>query len=157
MILDRLLLDNFITTSTVMAPTARLLEVGLFGEHRRVSEDFELWLRMAARWTVGFIDLPLVQYRRRPGSLSSDKLHTARCALDVVETFWREHPQHRRRYPDLYRQSIAAHLAVVGSAAAARGRRGTALNYLVRALRRNPWKRGTWKSIAKALLVQVPA
>src|SRR5262245_26106317 len=75
-ILDRLLLDNFITTSTVMAATARLIEVGLFGEHRRVSEDFELWLRMAARWKVGFVDQPLVQYRRRRGSLSDDKLAT---------------------------------------------------------------------------------
>src|ERR1051326_5510632 len=73
MVLDRLLLDNFITTSTVMAPKSRLIEAGLFGERRRVSEDFELWLRMTARWPITFIDRPLVQYRRRPGSLSSDK------------------------------------------------------------------------------------
>jgi glycosyltransferase involved in cell wall biosynthesis len=157
MVLDRLLFDNFITTSTVMAPTARLIEVGLFGENRRVSEDFELWLKIAARWNVGFIDRPLVRYRRRPGSLSSDKLQTACCALDVVETFWREHPRHRRQYPDVYRRSLAEHLAAAGAAAARRGRRGAALNYLVRALRRNPWKSSTWKSIVKALIVQVPA
>lgn len=152
MVLDQLLLDNFITTSTVMAPRARLLEVGLFGEGRRVSEDFELWLRMAARWSVGYIEQPLVQYRRRPGSLSDDKLATARCALDVVETFWREHPQHRRGQARVYRHSLAEHLATAGSAALARGHRGVALGYLLRALRIDPLHRRSWKSLAKTLL-----
>jgi glycosyltransferase involved in cell wall biosynthesis len=151
-VLNRLLLDNFITTSTVMAPTARLIEVGLFSEARRVSEDFELWLRMAARWDVGFIDRPLVQYRSRPGSLSGDKLATARCALDVVETFWREHPDHRDRHPGVYRHSLAAHLAVAGSTAVGRGSRGAALGYLLRSLRRDPWNHRTWKSVVKALV-----
>ena len=152
MVLDRLLLDNFITTSTVMAPRSRLIEAGLFGEGRRVSEDFELWLRMAARWQIGLIDRPLVQYRRRPGSLSSDKLATARCALDVVESFWREHPHHRARWPHIYRRSMAAHLTVAGAEAVARGNRRTGLRYLTRALCRDPWKRRAWTSLAKAVL-----
>jgi glycosyltransferase involved in cell wall biosynthesis len=152
LVLDRLLLDNFITTSTVMAPTARLIDVGLFSEVRRVSEDFELWLKMAARWKVGFIDRPLVQYRRSPGSLSADKLVTARCALDVVETFWRDHPEHRRRSPGVYHRSVAEHLTVAGSAAVTRGHRMAAFKYLGRALAHNPWKRRTWKSLVKAVI-----
>jgi glycosyltransferase involved in cell wall biosynthesis len=151
-VLDRLLLDNFITTSTVMAPKARLIEAGLFGEHRRVSEDFELWLRMAARWRVGFIDRPLVKYRRRAGSLSDDKVATARCAMDVVETFWREHPQHRRSQPRVYRDSIARHLAAAGVAALARGHRRTAVAYLMRSLLQDPSKRRSWRALAKALV-----
>jgi glycosyltransferase involved in cell wall biosynthesis len=152
MVLDRLLLDNFITTSTVMAPRQRLLDVGLFGEDRRISEDFELWLRMAARWRVGFIDQPLVQYRRRLGSLSDNKVVTALCALDVVEKFWREHPQHRRARPRVYRQSIAEHLTVAGTAALAQGDRRAALGYLLRSLRLDPRKRRAWKTLAKALV-----
>jgi glycosyltransferase involved in cell wall biosynthesis len=155
MVLDRLLLDNFITTSTVMAPTHRLIEAGLFGEARRVSEDFELWLRMAARWRVAYLDRPLVQYRRRPGSLSNDKLATARCALDVIETFWREHPDHRLAQPDVYRRSVADHLATVGTAAFGRGRRAQALNYTLRSLRLDPWQARTWKSLLKALALPV--
>jgi glycosyltransferase involved in cell wall biosynthesis len=150
LVLHRLLLDNFITTSTVMAPKARLIEAGLFGEQRRVSEDFELWLRMAARWKVGFIDRPLVKYRRHAGSLSDDKLATARCAMDVIETFWREHPQHRRSQPGVHRHSLAQHLATAGAAALAQGKRGTAITYLIRSLRLDPWKRRTWKSLLKA-------
>jgi glycosyltransferase involved in cell wall biosynthesis len=155
MVLDRLLLDNFITTSTVMAPKARLIQAGLFGEERRVSEDFELWLRMAALWKVGFIERPLVRYRQRPGSLSADKLVTSRCALDVVETFWSEHPEHRRDQPQIYRHSVAAHLATAGTAALARGLRGSALSYLMRSLWLDPSNRRSWKSIVKALVVPV--
>jgi len=152
MVLDRLLLDNFITTSTVMAPTARLLDAGLFGEERRVSEDFELWLRMAARWQVGFIDRPLVQYRRRRGSLSDDKLATALCALDVIETFWREHPQHRGAAPRIYRDSMAQHLSTAGSAALARGNRASALAFVVRSLWLDPGAARSWKALVKTLI-----
>jgi hypothetical protein len=152
MVLDRLLLDNFITTSTVMASKQRLVEVGLFGEGRRVSEDFELWLRMAARWKVGFIDRPLVAYRRRPGSLSDDKLVTARCALEVLETFWREHPQHRAADPALYRRSRAEHLATAGTAALGQGNRAAAVSYTAKSLWLNPGKGRTWKTLVKAAL-----
>jgi glycosyltransferase involved in cell wall biosynthesis len=152
MILERLLIDNFITTSTVMAPTQRLFDAGLFNEGRRVSEDFELWLRFAARWKVAYIDHPLVRYRRRPGSLSEDKLLTARSALDVIETFWNAHPDYRRSHPALHRKSLARHLGAAGTAALVWDTRRTALDYLVRALGKDPLEGDTWRSIAKALL-----
>lgn len=151
-ILDRLLLGNFITTSTVMAPTARLVDAGLFNVGRRISEDFELWLRMAARWRVGFIDRPLVRYRRRSGSLSNDKLVTAHSALEVIETFWSDHPEHRRHRPRVYAASLARHLATAGSAALVQGDRSSALRYLFRAMRLEPWNQRAWKSVVKALV-----
>jgi glycosyltransferase involved in cell wall biosynthesis len=148
-ILDRLLLDNFITTSTVMAPTERLRAAGFFNERRRVSEDFELWLRMAARWEVGFIDRPLVRYRRQAGSLSGDKLVTGLAALEVVETFWSEHVEYRRTHPGVCRKSLARHLSVVGAAAISQGKRGTALRYLLRSLAREPGNVDAWKRLVK--------
>ncbi len=152
MVVDRLLLDNFITTSTVMAPREKLLEAGLFGEARRVSEDFELWLNMAARWKVGFIDRPLVQYRHRPGSLSGNKLVTARSALEVIEAFWREHAEYRESHPEIRRSSLAQHLAAAGSAALDQGERRTAFAYLLRSLWQVPWKLRSWKWLAKAIV-----
>ncbi len=152
MVLDRLLLDNFITTSTVMTPTERLLTVGLFGEGRRVSEDFDLWLRMAARWKVGFIDRPLVRYRYRPGSLSGDKLATARSALEVIEAFWREHPDYHREHPGIRRRSLAQHLSAAGAAALAQGSRGAALAYLLKSLGHDPRRPAAWKWLAKILV-----
>jgi glycosyltransferase involved in cell wall biosynthesis len=149
-ILDRLLLDNFITTSTVMAPTTRLISAGLFNLKRRISHDFELWLAMAARWPVGYIDRPLIRYRCTPGSVSNNKVASAQDALEVIEAFWRENPQHRQREPDLYRQSLAEHLAGVGEAALMRGDRRKAVSHLVKSLRLTPSRGRSWKWLAKA-------
>jgi len=154
MVLDRLLLQNFITTSTVMSPKERLIDAGLFGEERRVSEDFELWLRMAARWKVGFIDSPLVRYRRRPGSLSFDKLVSARSRLEVIEAFWRAHPDYLRSHPQIHRRSLARTLTNAGAAALAQERRRTALAYLLRSLRHEAGALTTWKWMAKIFVPQ---
>jgi glycosyltransferase involved in cell wall biosynthesis len=151
-VLDRLLLDNCITTSTVMSPTGRLLEVGMFKEERRVSEDFDLWLRMAVRWRVAYIEEPLTLYRRRQGSLSDDKLSSGLSALEVIEAFWREHEQYRRERPQLYRRSLGRHFAATGAAALGQGRRGVALRYLVSSLRYEPLNDKSWRWLAKSVL-----
>jgi hypothetical protein len=157
MVLDRLLLDNFITTSTVMAKTGCVIDAGMFPVGRRISHDFELWLRMAARWKIGYIDRPLVRYRYRAGSLSEDKLATAVDALGVIEAFWQEHPDHRKIKPSIYRRSVAEHLATAGTASLAKGQRSRALGYLLRSLRLDPSKVTSWKAVVKvALAVRRP-
>jgi glycosyltransferase involved in cell wall biosynthesis len=148
-ILDRLLIDNFITTSTVMAPAGRLIEAGLFNVRRRVSEDFELWLIMAERWPVAYIERPLVHYRYRPGSLSDNKLTTGLAALDVIEAFWGSHADYRNRHPAVWRSSLAAHLSFAGAAALQVGRPGAALGYLLRSLRYEAGSAITWKHLAR--------
>ncbi len=151
-VLDWLVLDNFITTSTVMARRDRLLEAGLFREGRHISEDFELWLRMAERWPIAYLETPLVMYRYTPGSLSGNKLVTALAALQVVREFWGEHPEYRRSHRALCRRSIARHLAVVGAAALDRGERGRAVRHLLGALRREPLNGRTFRWLVKALI-----
>lgn len=150
--LDRLLLDNFVTTSAVMAPKQRLLEAGLFSEDRRVAEDYELWLRMAARWKATIVERPLVRYRYLHGSLSHDKLYSSRCALEVIQAFWQEHPEHRRSHPQVYRRSLGRHLANAGAAARAEGNRGAALAYIAKSLAHAPGELKPWKELAKVLL-----
>lgn len=151
-ILERLLLDNFITTSTVMARTERLIEAGLFDVQRRISEDFDLWLRMAQRWPIGYIDRPLTRYRRRPGSASDDKLRTGRAALDVIEQFWRTYPEYRRAHRELSKRSLARHLCFAGAAAAEQRRLALASSYLLRSLRYEPDNAQAWRWLAKTLL-----
>jgi len=148
-VLDRLLLDNFITTSTVMAHTDRLLEAGLFDERRRLSEDFDLWLRVSERWPIGFIERPLTRYRRTPGSLSENKLETGLAALDVIEAFWQTHVDYRRQNPWIWRQSLARRLCDAGAAASAQNMPIKAFCYLSRSLLRDCRNIDAWKWLAK--------
>jgi glycosyltransferase involved in cell wall biosynthesis len=154
-ILERLLLENFITTSTVMAPTARLVEAGLFNEQRRISEDFELWLRVAERYRVGFIDRPLVRYRRRPGSLSDDKLITGLAALDVIEQFWRTHAEYGKQHSSLRHRSLSRHLSTAGSAALDRRNGLAALGFVLRSLRYDAGSMAAWKQLARVALAPI--
>lgn len=47
-------------------------EIGLFDESLRVTEDRDLWLRIALRYEVAFVPQVLALYRRSPSSLSTD-------------------------------------------------------------------------------------
>jgi glycosyltransferase involved in cell wall biosynthesis len=63
--------DCFVFTPTVVVRRSCLEEVGLFNESLVVSEDFNLWLRIAARWRICFLPEVLAITHKRPGSLSA--------------------------------------------------------------------------------------
>lgn len=154
-VLEKLLLDNFITTSTVMARKASLVDAGLFDTRRRLSEDFELWLKICERAPIAYIDRPVTRYRSRSGSLSDDKLRTGLAALSVVMDFWSIHPEYRAANTRLFRRSMAAHMAGIGAAATSQGQVRTALAHLLGSLRYRFDDVETWKWLAKAILVPV--
>jgi glycosyltransferase involved in cell wall biosynthesis len=151
-VLEGLLLDNFITTSTATGRTDKLIEAGMFPPRWRISHDFELWLRMAAKWPVAYIDRPLLRYRYSPGSLSNNRLKTAIDAFGVIRAFWDEHPDYRAAHPALYRRSLGIHLSTLGYTSLGAGNRRDALRYLLRSLRLAPRELATWKALAKTVL-----
>lgn len=71
-VLDHLLGDNFVVSSSVVARKSFLLEAGLFDESRRVAEDYDLWLRMARLCEFEFVDEILLEYRLSPNSIGSN-------------------------------------------------------------------------------------
>lgn len=63
---------NWVVSSSAVARRDSLIEIGGFNEDPRLrAEDYELWLRIAARWRVHFIDEPLIEYRLHSESISS--------------------------------------------------------------------------------------
>jgi glycosyltransferase involved in cell wall biosynthesis len=73
-----------ISTLTVMASRDVLLACGGFDERRELHvEDWDLWLRVAARFPVGFLDAPLAVHRPG-GSMSSAVEKTYRGQQMVI-------------------------------------------------------------------------
>ncbi len=66
---ERLLVRNFIVPSGVMVRKRCLVEVGGFNDHRH-GEDWDLWLRIARRFPIGFVQEPLFKRRTHAGALS---------------------------------------------------------------------------------------
>ena len=62
-IADRLILGNYICNSTGIVRKSCLQEVGFFDESIFMPADWDLWLRLAEKFKVGYINEPLTQYR----------------------------------------------------------------------------------------------
>jgi glycosyltransferase involved in cell wall biosynthesis len=59
-------------------------EVGPFDEALQVSEDRDLWLRIALRYEVAFVPTVLAYYRGTPGSLSADPKKMLQAQLQFI-------------------------------------------------------------------------
>lgn len=73
---ERLLFLNFIPTSTVLVPRRVLEDVGTFDESPefRTNQDYELWLRIAARYPIRLVPEVLAFYRVHEGGISADRV-----------------------------------------------------------------------------------
>jgi glycosyltransferase involved in cell wall biosynthesis len=72
--------------TSILARRETIMRAGMFDESLRCSEDFDLWLRVVkGGGRIAYHRQPLVRYRRRRGSLSSDPVWVCENALRVLE------------------------------------------------------------------------
>lgn len=69
-VFDKLILDNFITTSTVIVDREIFLKVGGFDENMKALEDWKLWLELSLLTPLHYCASSLAHYRVTPGSAS---------------------------------------------------------------------------------------
>lgn len=81
---ERLLVDSFIPMPSVVVRRTCFDEVGLFDPRLLISADFDLWLRIAARYEVDYVDAPLVVYRRHGGNITRNVEASLREGLDIT-------------------------------------------------------------------------
>lgn len=86
-VFERFLKGCDVYTPTVIVRRECLLDVGLFDETLPVGEDYNLWLRIAARWEVGVIPEVLAIRHFTPGSLSrtTSREQVAKNVITVFE------------------------------------------------------------------------
>jgi glycosyltransferase involved in cell wall biosynthesis len=81
-----LLACNTVATPSVLVWRKHLLETDGFDEKLKVCEDQDMWIRLAARGSVRYVNDWLVRVNSRPNSLSGNLSVSALwVALDVVE------------------------------------------------------------------------
>lgn len=145
----------FVFTPTVVVRRRCLEEVGLFNEALPVSEDFNLWLRIAARWKIALLPETLAITHKRPGSLSAsiapeERLRAGVVALEHVQSSCPElSPSDRRAL----RRALAERMYFHGSFLLSTGAQGLARQKLLGALKHRPTH---WRAIAKLGLTFLP-
>lgn len=127
---------NTITTSTVIVRRECFDVVGVFDPSLPTVEDHELWLRIARRFPLAFLDEPLAEYRRHHVSLNADEsalYEGYRRFYDVVLRDYRG----RLRNPTAAMQQLAKFEYLCGTTALKRGESREAVRLIARALRRD--------------------
>lgn len=113
---DRLLLNNYIHAMSPLVPRVALDAVGPFDEELRALEDWELWLRIGARFAFHHVLRVTADYRVRAGAVNNTTrelpLHV-RCTERIYERYparpgtqlWSE----RTRYLEQHRRIAEQH------------------------------------------------
>jgi glycosyltransferase involved in cell wall biosynthesis len=146
-----LLIDNRVNGMASILRRECLDEVGIFDESLSMGIDYDLWLRISARYQILFLDEITYFYRQWAGQMSHRYEERMDNAIRIMDKFLREHPG---VVPDKLVRTAWAHTYVGrGYSRFAIDRRwSAALSDYLRALSYQPGYLPAWKAIVKLLL-----
>ncbi len=81
--------SNYISSSSVvLARKEALVKAGMFGESQKLrnAQDYHLWLRMSAMYTLASSSQETVNYRRHDSNRTQDEVSRQRGLLHALET-----------------------------------------------------------------------
>ncbi|MCP5002593.1 MAG: glycosyltransferase [Planctomycetes bacterium] len=90
----KLLMNNFICTSTVMVRSESFKKAGFFDESLRIVEDRDMWLRIAAHFKIARLPLVLTKKRKHDSNISANPEIHISSQIKVLE-------KHLRLFPEL--------------------------------------------------------
>lgn len=139
-VLGHLLLTNILEHgSNPLIRRQAVAAVGGFDERLRTAEDWDFYLRLAARYEFVVVKKPLIYYRQSPHSFSGDVTRVEKDALAVIKRAFKEappalRPLHRQSQANIYAYLIFKAL----DGALERKKTLKAISYLCRAAGKNP-------------------
>lgn len=152
MVFDDLLVNNFISSATIMLRRECFEKVGRFDEEIFYAEDTEMWLRVAKEFSLGYLPESLARYRVRAEARSqSFARHYASLASSFSklrrlypEYFSARLPLLRAAYANLYRRWGYRHFEA--------GEYSAARRIYLQALRYASLDRSVWSHLAATFL-----
>jgi glycosyltransferase involved in cell wall biosynthesis len=94
-IYKKILAGNWICASSVMIKKEVLQKLGYFDESRKISgnEDWDMWIRTAKEYNVGYIDEPLTMYRDHRNGVSKNIENHMNSAYEVVSKSYKTYSE----------------------------------------------------------------
>ncbi len=135
-VFPELLRGNFLTTPVVLVRRSCFDTVGLFDERPDffVGEDFDLWLRIAAQFSVFYVPGDVAAIRRHKQSISRDMATSRRCVLRVLAKMDALYPRLMGQYRTARHEAYARNHGAVALAEAQQGHIAQSLSHGARAL-----------------------
>jgi glycosyltransferase involved in cell wall biosynthesis len=91
-VVTRLIMVNFICNPTVIVKKTCFEKAGLFDETLFPPADWDMWLRIAEHFSVGYIPEALSQYRVTSNSCFNDLERMKRESEQVIASFFKRNP-----------------------------------------------------------------
>lgn len=147
----QLLLENFVPFPTSVVRRRCLDEVGLFDETFGMGIDYDLWLRMSARYRFDYVAEPTALYRVWEGQMSKNYRRRYEAGIAIMQRFLEQHPG---VIPDRLVRRAWAHTYVGrgNTMLWQEGRMSEAFRDYLRGLRHDPSYFHAWRSILRALV-----
>jgi glycosyltransferase involved in cell wall biosynthesis len=146
-IFEELLLGNFIPVHAVMARRRAVVDAGSFDETLPNQEDYDLWLRLARRARVAYLDRPLGYYRIKAVRMSADRHAMAVTALSIAARLEQQFPiEVQQRRAAWRRRKADLALEAARHAGATRG-----LAFVARAVRARPVQGAAYRVLFRLL------
>lgn len=156
LIAEQLVLGNFVTGSTSLIRKSCFTDVGDYDVSLRTCEDYDLWLRISAKYEFLYLDEVTYRYRQWAGqvSVSSNEPQFYEDAIKVKKNFLKKNPE---LVSDSLRQEVWADIFSGRAQCIMRITRSRvfALRDIKRSLQYKMWRLGTWKSAIKVLINRV--
>jgi glycosyltransferase involved in cell wall biosynthesis len=157
-VLEMLVHNNFVGTSSVLIQRQAYLDAGGFSESLQFIEDWELWIRLATAHEIAYLNEPLVRYRVHSSSASRNTRNTLPYHMKVIERAFAEGgPAERLRH--LMPSAKARSYSTCSQIAEEEGDYSHAFRCSVLACRQEPlgirlWERA-FKSFVKYLMYSI--
>jgi glycosyltransferase involved in cell wall biosynthesis len=139
-VLRPLLIRDFVPSPTPIVFRDVFDEVGYFDETflRHQPEDWDMWLRIAARYPVGLIDEPLALLRKHDNSLTAkeEPLKTFEGVIHVIQLAI---SRNQERLGGMKNKAISFRYVIFGKDLVRRGIFGEAQAMFINAIRSNPF------------------
>ena len=150
-VFDQLVLDNFITHSSILMKREAFLKSGGYDESLKTTCDWDLWLRMSASGCrFQGTPAPLTHYRWRATSNSRNHDRTCRDRLNVLTNALGS--PRARRTSLLVRQKAIARVWQTSAWFVAEKDDRKALNWYLRSVLHRPYSIRGWKEVTRCCL-----
>lgn len=134
-VLEGLFHANYIRTSSAIIKRECIEKVGIFDEELKECEEYDYWLRIAAKYPIGFINESLAVYVDNPSGVSTDSLIGRLYRLKVLEKEYLK----EKIPPDRYARRIANTCHYIGRHYIKKGDKEKGKYYLQRARHLQPF------------------
>jgi len=136
-LIEYLFINNFIGFETVLVKKRCFDEVGFFDERMTGFSDHDMWLRIAGKFNIAYIDLPLVKKREHELQLSKTRIEQV---LKDEFLMVNKAINHYSFLKNAERKKLAELYYIWGTTMLQKGRNEKAKQKFLKAIRCRPWK-----------------